>query len=53
MWEECEAVVENAWTMHGIEGFGLAQVKQKIDACGMELKTWGARKTNPNKEAIK
>ena len=53
MWEECDAVVENAWTMHGNEGFGLSQVKQKIDACGMELKTWSAGKKNPDKEAIK
>ena len=27
MWEECGGVVENAWNMHGNEGFGLAQVK--------------------------
>ena len=53
MWEECEAVVENAWPLHGNEGLGLAQVKQKIVACGVELKAWGAGKTNPDKEAIK
>ena len=39
--------------MHGNEGLGLAQVKQKIVACGVELKAWGAGKTNPDKEAIK
>lgn len=30
MREDCEAMVESAWTMNGNEGLGLAQVNKKL-----------------------
>ena len=32
---------------------GLAVVKEKINACGEDLKAWGATKTEPEVEEIK
>ena len=32
---------------------GLAAIKKKISACGVDLKAWGATKVEPEVEAIK
>ena len=53
MWEECEAVVEGAWNLGGVDGFGLADIQHRIEACGVELKTWGVGKLNPDAAEIK
>lgn len=49
LWEDYEAVVEGAWNKCGNVGNGLANIKQKIEVCGVELKAWGVEKANPDK----
>ena len=53
LWADCEAVVQEAWNMAGSKESGLAAIKGKINACGVDLKAWGATKIEPEVEAIK
>ena len=46
-------VVQEALNMVGSRESGLAAIKEKISACGVDLKAWGATKTEPELEAIK
>ena len=39
--------------MAGSKESGLAAIKGKINACGVDLKAWGATKIEPEVEAIK
>ena len=32
---------------------GMAQLKQKIEVCGVDLREWGSSKSKPNDEEIK
>ena len=32
---------------------GITRLKQKIEACGVELRAWGSSKSKPNDEEIK
>ena len=56
LWEDCGAVVKDAWEMV-VEGGGgesdLASIKEKIKFCGDELQAWGSSKSEPNKAAMK
>ena len=55
LWEDCGAVVKDAWEMV-VEGggeLGLASIKEKIKFCGDELQAWGSSKSEPNKAAMK
>ena len=55
LWEDCGAVVKDAWEMV-VEGggeSGLASIKEKIKFCGDELQAWGSSKSEPNKAAMK
>ena len=53
LWDDYEAVIQEAWSMAGSRETGLASVKEKISACGADLKAWGAVKTELDVEAIK
>ena len=46
-------MVEGAWNLGGTNGSGLANIQNRIEACGVELKAWGAGKLNPDAEEIK
>ena len=46
-------VVQEALNMVGSRESGLAAIKEKIIACGVDLKAWGATKTEPELEAVK
>ena len=37
LWEECEAIVKEAWTLEHNGGHGLVDIKQKIQNCGDHL----------------
>ena len=53
LWEECEAIVKEAWTLEHNGGHGLAGIKQKIQNCGDQLRAWGFSKARSNNEDIK
>ena len=53
LWDDCEAVIQEAWNMASCRETGLASVKEKKSVCRVDLKAWGARKTKPEVEAIK
>ena len=53
MWDNCEAMVKEAWDRVGEEVVGLGLIKKKIKLCGEELLAWGLAKTNPDTEEIK
>ena len=53
LWEDREDVVKGAWNGNGNGVFGLAMIKEKIDACGEVLRAWRSSKTNLNTEEIK
>ena len=53
LWDDCEVVVQEALNMVGSREFGLVAIKEKINACGVDLKAWGATKTEPELEAVK
>ena len=55
LWEDCGAVVKDAWEMvvGGGGESGVASIKEKIKFCGDELQAWGSSKSEPNKAAMK
>ena len=53
LWNDCEAVVKDAWEKNSDGSSTLATTKKKIKLCGAELQTWGASKTHPNSKEIK
>lgn len=53
LWDEYEAVVEEAWCKGGILPNVLKTTKQKIKAYGVDLLAWGSTKTHPANEEIK
>ena len=53
MWEECEAVMSEAWHANGNNEVGFASVREKIQSCDSELMAWGTSKADPNDEEIK
>ena len=53
LWDDCEVVVQGALNMVGSRESGLVAIKEKISACGVDLKAWGATKTELELEAIK
>ena len=53
LWDNCEAVVKEAWDQVGEEVAGLGLIKEKIKLCGEKLLAWGSTKTNPDTEEIK
>ena len=53
LWDDCEEVIQGAWNMAECRETGLAAIKKKISACGVDLKAWGATKAEPKVEAIK
>ena len=52
---ECEEVVQEAWGRFVDESHGLLSIKNKIQACGLELSSWGLAKPDEaaNKELQK
>ncbi|XP_075655015.1 uncharacterized protein LOC142625207 [Castanea sativa] len=38
LWEECEAIVKEAWNVEHNGGRGLALIKQRIQSCGDQLR---------------
>ena len=53
LWEDCEDVVKEAWSMEHNDGHRLAMVQQKIWCCSDQLNAWGVCKARPNNEEIK
>nr|XP_023924675.1 uncharacterized protein LOC112036082 [Quercus suber] len=53
LWDDCEAVVEEAWGRGGIRSNSLETARQKIETCGADLLGWGSSKTHPANEEIK
>ena len=53
LWEECETIVKEAWTVEHNGGHGLAGIKQIIQSCGDQLRAWGFSKAKLNSEDIK
>ena len=53
LWEECETIVKEAWTLEHNGRHGLAGIKQKIQNCGDKLRAWGFSKARLNNEDIK
>ena len=53
LWDDCEAVVKEAWSRGGILPDALEIAKQKIKAYGVDLLAWGLTKTHPANEEIK
>ena len=53
LWDDCEVVVEEAWSRGGILPNALKIAKQKINACGVDLLAWGSTKTHMANEDIK
>ena len=53
LWEECETVIKEAWSVDVSGMHGMARLKKKIEACGEELRAWGSSKSKPNDEEIK
>ena len=53
LWEDCEEVVKNTWEATVIGGQGMESIKQKIQVCGENLRTWGLSKTKLNVDEIK
>ena len=53
LWEECETVIKEAWSVDVSGMHGMARLKKKIEACGEELRPWGSSKSKPNDEEIK
>ena len=52
LWEDCETVIK-AWSVDMGGMHGMARLKQKIEACGADLRAWGSSKSKPNDEEIK
>lgn len=53
LWDDCEAVIEEAWCRGGIMPNALETARQKIEACGADLLAWGSSKPHPANEEIK
>ena len=53
LWDECEAQVQQAWSLAGSGDSGLADVHAKIRACGDDLKAWRDTRTRLDEEEIK
>ena len=53
LWDECEARVQQAWSLVGSGDSSLADVHAKIRACGDDLKVWGDTRTRLQEEDIK
>lgn len=53
LWDDCGAVVEEAWGRGGMLPNALKSAKQKINACGVNLLAWGTTKTHPTTKEIK
>ena len=45
--------VIKAWSVDMGGMHGMARLKQKIEACGADLRAWGSSKSKPNDEEIK
>ena len=48
LWDDCEVVVQEALNMVGSRESGLTAIKEKIIACGVDLKAWEQQRLNPN-----
>jgi len=53
LWEDCETVIKEAWSVDMGGMNGMAQLKQKIEVCGQDLRSWGSLKSRPNDEELK
>ena len=53
LWEDYETVIKEAWSVDVGGMHGMAQLKQKIEVCGVDLREWGSSKSKPNDEEIK
>ena len=53
LWVDCEEVVQSTWDANVNDGHGLEIIKQKIQVCRENLRTWRLSKTRPNTEEIK
>ena len=53
LWEECEAMVHEAWTKSVEMGSGLNRIKERIALCGTDLHVWGSSRIHPDTKRIK
>ena len=53
LWEDCEARIQQAWSLSGSGEEGLATIHGKIRACRDDLKAWGDIKAKPEEKEIK
>ena len=53
MWEECEKIVSETWSKEWRAPTLLANTKEKIGHCGVELLAWGSSRTHPDAKEIK
>ena len=47
LWDECEAVIGEAWAKTRGGGSSLANTRNKIESCRADLQAWGSSKTHP------
>ncbi|XP_023926559.1 uncharacterized protein LOC112037983 [Quercus suber] len=53
LWEDCEAVVQEAWNIKEGTRSSLTRIKENIKGYGLELQAWGSSKTHPDTDKIK
>lgn len=53
LWDDCEMIVDGAWSLVSRAGSAVQAIKEKIKGCGESLFEWGASKTHPDTKEIK
>lgn len=51
--DDCEKVIQVAWSLVGNIELGLRSMREKTSRCGSDFQAWGATSTYPNEEEIK
>ena len=53
LWDDCEAQIQQVWSLSGSGKASLATVHVKIRACRDDLKAWGDTRAKPKEKEIR